>query len=68
MTTNGQFPTWVENLPADERAQLESWGESVTNAVRHETTFTSADLNLTAFKRAGGSLEGTAYQQDLDEL
>ena len=47
---------------------MESWGESVMNAIPHETTFSLTDLNLAAFKRAGGSLEGTEYQRYLDEL
>jgi arylsulfatase len=68
LVTNGQFPTWVENLPPDERAQMESWGASVLNAMRQEKTFDLSDLNLAAFKRAGGSLEGTAYQRLLDAL
>ena len=68
MVTNGQFPTWVENLPPDERAQMESWGDSVLNAMRQERTFALTDLNLAAFKRAGGSLEGSEQQRLLDAL
>ena len=68
LTTNGQFPTWVEQLPPDERAQMESWGNSVLNAMRQERTFALTDLNLAAFKRAGGSLEGSEQQRLLDAL
>ena len=45
---------------------MESPGESVLNALRHEWTYTLADLNLAAFERAGGSLEGTPAQRLLD--
>ncbi|OGG57017.1 MAG: hypothetical protein A3F84_12940 [Candidatus Handelsmanbacteria bacterium RIFCSPLOWO2_12_FULL_64_10] len=66
--TNGQFPTWVENLPPEEKARMESPGESALNAMRHEWTYRLTDLNLKAFKEAGGALEGTAYQRLLEEL
>jgi arylsulfatase len=68
VVTNGQFPTWVENLPPEELALMESPGESVLNAMRHEMTYRLTDLNLAAFKRAGGSLAGTPYQRLLDDL
>ena len=32
--TNAQFPTWVNNLPPDELARMETLGESVMNAIR----------------------------------
>lgn len=47
---------------------MESWGDSVLNAIRHERTFALTDLTLAAYNRAGGSLEGTEYQKVLDEL
>jgi arylsulfatase A-like enzyme len=68
ISTNGQFPVWVGNLPPDELAQMESPGESVLHAMRHERTYTLADLNLAAFKRAGGSLEGTPEQRLLEDV
>ncbi|HEV2123458.1 MAG TPA: sulfatase-like hydrolase/transferase, partial [Chloroflexota bacterium] len=68
LTTNNQFPTWVVNLPADELARIESVGESVLNAMKHEWTYTLSDLNLAAYKRAGGTFEGTTAQRLLDEL
>jgi arylsulfatase len=67
VVTNSQFPTWVENLPPDEQARMESPGESVLNAMRHEWTYTLENLNLAYFKRCGGSFEGTLAQQLLDE-
>ncbi|HEU5316404.1 MAG TPA: hypothetical protein VFX49_09860, partial [Chloroflexota bacterium] len=67
--TNAQFPTWVENLPPDEKARMESWGESVRNAMRHEWTYTLKDLNLAAYKRGGGSFQGDdELQRLLDEI
>jgi arylsulfatase len=63
--TNAQFPTWVENLPPDEKARMESWADSVRNAIRHEWTFKLADLNLAAYKLGGGSFEG---DDDLQRL
>jgi hypothetical protein len=69
LRTNAQFPTWVENLPPDEQARMESWGDSVANAIRHEWTYTLADLNLAAYKHGGGTFEGNdALQRLLDEL
>lgn len=66
--TNNQFPTWVENLPPEEKAKMESPGESTLNAMAHEWTYELADLNLKAFKEGGGSFEGTEYQKLLDDL
>ena len=64
--TNGQFPVWVENLLPDEKAQMESSGASVLNAMQHESTYQLTDLNLRAFRNYGGSLEGTEYQRLLE--
>ena len=36
MRTNNQFPRWVLRLPNDERAVMESQGETVLNAIRKE--------------------------------
>ena len=63
---NSQFPTWVDNLSPEENALMESPGESVLNAMRHEWTYDLTDLNLRAYKDAGGSLEGTEAQALLD--
>ena len=66
--TNDQFPTWVENLPPEEKAQMESLGESVRNAMQHEWTYKLTDLNLKAYKEGGGSFEGTEDQKLLEDL
>jgi arylsulfatase A-like enzyme len=58
---NGQFPRWVLRLPDSDRAAMESPGETVVNAIRHETTFRLEELNLAGFGRSGGSLEGTRF-------
>jgi len=55
-------------LPNDERAVMESQGETVFNAIRKEDTFTLEEINLKAFKKSGGSLAGTPQQQLLDEI
>jgi arylsulfatase A-like enzyme len=68
MQTNGQFPRWVAQLSDRELAQMESPGETVLNAIAHETTFGLEETNLRAFRDAGGSLEGTDHQRLLDEL
>ena len=65
---NGQFPTWVESLDAEEQSQMESRGETVVNAIRGEDTFRLEETDLKGFKAAGGSLEGTEYQQLLDAI
>ncbi|MCZ6635483.1 MAG: sulfatase-like hydrolase/transferase [bacterium] len=67
-TTNNQFPVWVDNLPPEEKAQMESLGDSVLNAMQHEWTYQLTDLNLKAYKEGGGNLDGTQYQHLLDEL
>jgi len=54
-------------LPPDEKARMESWADSVRNAIRHEWTFTLADLNLAAYKLGGGSFEGDDDMQRLLE-
>jgi arylsulfatase len=66
MRTNGQFPRWVARLPDEERALMESRGETVVNAIQNEDTFKLEQTNLKAFKEAGGSLEGTVYQHLTD--
>jgi arylsulfatase len=67
MRTNGQFPRWVDRLPDDERALMESKGETVVNAIQYEDTFKLEETNLKAFKEHGGSLDGTGYAQLLGE-
>lgn len=67
MRTNGQFPRWVDRLPDDECALMESKGETVTNAIQYEDTFKLEETNLKAFKEHGGSLDGTIYAHLLDE-
>ncbi|MBT4139681.1 MAG: hypothetical protein HOE48_17310, partial [Candidatus Latescibacteria bacterium] len=66
MRTNGQFPRWVARLPDEERALMESRGETVVNAIQNEDTFKLEETNLKAFGEAGGSLEGTVYQHLTD--
>ena len=66
--SNGQFPRWVDRLPGDERAKMESRGETVVNATRKETTFRLEETNLRGYRGAGGSLEGTRYARLLDEM
>jgi len=68
MGTNNQFPRWVPRLPDDERAVMESRGETVLNAIRKEDTFVLEEINLKAFKESGGSLVGTSQQRLLDEI
>ena len=65
---NSQFPTWVDNLSPEEKAAMESPGESTLNAMRDEWTYELADLNLSAHKESGGSLDGTAERALLDAL
>jgi len=68
---NSQFPRWVDRLPPEERAKMESVGESTVNAARKEDTFTFKDLkesgSLDRWKKSGGSLKGTPYADLLDE-
>ena len=68
MGTNGQFPRWIARLPDDERAVMESRGETVLNAIHKEHSFTLEEINLKAFKKNGGSLAGTPQQRLLDEI
>lgn len=65
---NSQFPTWVDNLSPEEKAAMESPGASTLNAMRDEWTYELADLNLSAHKESGGSLDGTAERALLDAL
>ena len=46
---------------------METPGESVLNAMQHEWTYGLCDLNLRAYKEAGGSLDGTEAQELLDD-
>ncbi len=64
---NSQFPRWVDNLPPDELALMESPGASVLNAMQHEWTYELTDLDLKSYKESGGSLEGTTAQRLLDD-
>jgi arylsulfatase A-like enzyme len=59
---NGQFPFWVATLPADERSKMQSPGQTVMDAIRHETSFRLEELDLRAWKAAGGDLRGTPYE------
>ncbi|GMV79811.1 MAG: choline-sulfatase [Planctomycetota bacterium] len=65
---NSQFPRWVARLSPAERAALEAPGETVLNAIRHETTFRLEEIDLKNFKAVGGSLAGTDQQHLLDRL
>ncbi|NIA16611.1 MAG: sulfatase-like hydrolase/transferase [Nitrospiraceae bacterium] len=64
---NPQFPLWVENVPVEEKALMETPGESVVNAIQHEDTFRLEDLELKRWHDIGGSLEGTPFQHLLEE-
>jgi len=68
MRTNGQFPRWVDRLPDEERALMESRGETVVNAIQYEDTFQLKETNLKSFKEHGGSLDGTSYAKLWDAL
>ena len=68
LVTNNQFPRWVKNLCPEEKARMESPGESTLNAMKHEWTYSLSDLNLQAYKDCGGTLEGTVEQLLLDEI
>lgn len=63
-----QFPRWVRHLNDAEAVEMESPGESVLNAIASEWTYQLSDLNLKAFKAAGGSLEGTEYRELLENI
>jgi len=65
---NGQFPRWVDRLPKEEQAVMEKRGETVVNAIASEDTFDLENLDLAAFKRAGGSLDGTGFQEQFDQV
>jgi hypothetical protein len=52
----------VEKLPPEELAAMESPGQTVVNAIRHETSYRLEDLDLAAWKLAGGDLRGTPYE------
>jgi len=65
---NNQFPIWVNNLPEDEKRQLEPPGKSVEEAIAREDTFSLDELDLEWFKEHGGSLEGSEYEGLLDNV
>lgn len=65
---NHQFPTWVGNLPTDELAAMETPGQAILNAVRHETSFRVEELDLRSWKAHGGDLRGTPYEQLWERL
>ena len=58
---NKQFPLWVDRLTEEEAVLMEKRGETVLNAIAAEDTFKLSALDLAAFRRSGGSLEGTDY-------
>ncbi|MBI3948208.1 MAG: sulfatase-like hydrolase/transferase [Armatimonadetes bacterium] len=60
---NAQFPTWVANLPPDELARMETPGEAVARAIARETTYSLEELDLRAWKDAGGDLRGTPFEE-----
>ena len=53
---NAQFPTWVANLPPDELAAMQSPGDAVRDAIRHEDSFRLEELDLAFWRSKGGSL------------
>jgi arylsulfatase A-like enzyme len=65
---NNQFPRWVDRLPANEQALMEKRGATVVNAIASEDSFRLDELDLPAFKRSGGSLGGTSYEDAFEEL
>ena len=53
----------------DEKARMETWADSVRNAIRHKWTFKLTDLNLAAYKLGSGAFEGDDdMQRLLDDL
>jgi hypothetical protein len=60
---NQQFPFWVAKLPPDELAAMETPGQAIMDAIRHETSYRLEDLDLAAWKAAGGDLRGTPYEE-----
>ncbi|MDH7568214.1 MAG: sulfatase-like hydrolase/transferase [Armatimonadota bacterium] len=54
---NTQFPPWVENLPPEERALMETPGQAVLRAIARETTYTLDELDLQTWREAGGRLD-----------
>ncbi len=65
---NRQFPFWVVNLPPEELRAMEPPGQTVMDAIRHETSYRLEELDLRAWKAAGGDLRGTPYEALWDAL
>jgi arylsulfatase A-like enzyme len=62
-TRNAQFPSWVQNLPAEELARMETPGHTVASAIARETTYTLEELDLGFWKEHGGDLSGTPHEE-----
>lgn len=54
---------WPENLPADEADTVESYAEAFTRAIAKETCLSPEKLSLREFKKAGGDLTGTPWEE-----
>ena len=53
---------WADNLPDNEKDSVETFAEGFTRAISKETTLTPDTLSIGQYKRKGGDLRGTPWE------
>lgn len=54
---------WPERLPEDEKGSVESFAEAFTSAISKEKTLSPEKLSLDAYRKKGGDLTGTPWEE-----
>ena len=55
--------TWPDNLPDDEKDEVETFAEAFTRAISKETSLSPEKLSIKEYKRKGGDLRGTPWEE-----
>jgi len=54
---------WPDNLPADEKDELETFAEAFTRAISKETSLSPEKLSIKEYKEKGGDLRRTPWEE-----
>ena len=54
---------WAENLPDDEKNEVESFAEAFTRAISKERSLLPEKLSIKEYKEKGGDLRGTPWEE-----
>jgi arylsulfatase A-like enzyme len=54
---------WADNLPDDEKGEVETFAEAFTRAISKETSLSPEKLSVKEYKEKGGDLRGTPWEE-----